>query len=83
MLSPNTATTVLTTSSGVARSADAAGAETVAAIGEGTGVGTGAGAVAMGVGTVTGATDPARPQAPAASNPRIGTERDGSLTRGT
>ena len=87
VLSPNTATTVLTTSSGVARSADAAGAETVAVIGEGTGAVTGAvtdaGAAAMGVGAVTGATDPARAQAPAASNHRIGTEWEGSFTRGT
>ena len=86
VLSPNTATTVLTTSSGVARSAESASAETLSAFGAATGLATGlatgADAAAIGVGTVTGATDPARPQAPTASNHRIGTEWEGSFTRG-
>lgn len=74
-LSPKTATTALTTSSVVARSALTAGAVTVAT--------TGADVAATGVDEVTGATDAARTHAPVANNSRTGAEWKGSFTRGT
>ena len=74
-LSPKTATTVLTTSSGVARSVVGTDAVTVAAIG--------VGLAATGVGAVTGAACPARPHAPVTSSNTTGAKGKGSFTRGT
>ena len=74
-LSPNTATTVLTTSSSVARSTVAAG--------DVTGAATGLGAAVTGVGTRPPATGPARPQAPVASRNRTGAIWEESFTRGS